>query len=446
MIRLRQHIIPAIKQKIAEFNLFEDDTVNDDGETFEIRSQRITTRLYIVLIIVCVTILTFYLSLVPVLRVETVKDPSSGQFIDLQYRFPFSLQCACSSISIPYHIFLTIETQYHQMCSSDLVSETMLYLLGINSLLPRDNNLNYGRSAGSRFRLLDELCTQAQRTVNSSLQRFLEQTMVTAQVISRDLFELQTNSSVDNWKKTTVNSFIRTLDVIRAMEHGNHLAFADINARFDLNVSTYQFLLYSSIYYDGCNCMLSASCHVPMYVYSIWDQSPVFDAMDISNFFHGCSTIEGLFKSTLECFYNQTCMDAVNSLTLLPRYQDFYPVNFTALNATRNLPNETIESVVNRLFVDAWLTSSSFDSYYAVCDPSVCTYEYTTRRDFVYLITKIIGIVGGLTTGLKILLSIALRSATKVSICCCPFSSFEIDQLPKFSIKQKQILIIFARR
>ena len=125
----------------------------------------------------------------------------------------------------------------------------------------------------------------------------------------------------------------------------------------------------------------------------------------------GCFQVEAFLNSTLECFYNQTCMDRVNAMVnaWLP-----WRRNFTALNATRNLPNDSIYSVVSKLFVEKWSSSKSFTNYYRVCAPQSCSYEYNGRRGLILLITAAISIFGGLSTGLKIIFRVLLWFMRKV--------------------------------
>jgi hypothetical protein len=283
----------------------------------------------------------------------------------------------------------------------------------------------FGRHAGSQFHLLKGLCTEAKETITNSLEQFLNQTLITTQVIPKETFELQANAFIVEWKKLTSNTFNRTLQLIRATQYGNHLVASDLNSFFDVNVMSNTFTLNSSIYYDECNCMLSSSCHSPMRLYSTWDRTPRYK-FDISSFFVGCFRLDALLKSTLECFYNQTCMDNVNTAIQPPSLA----FNFTALNATDNLPNETIDSVASNLFVHKWSESISFDNYFTFCAPQSCTYEYTSRRNVILLITAVIGIFGSLPALLKNIFVIFLWLMTKVRYSLIAFF-FVMDTSPK---------------
>jgi hypothetical protein len=399
-----------LKRILIELNLFKTSS-NDNNDQSQIRYQIIATRLYICLLAVSFVILTIYLALTPQTYVETINDPTPAKFSDLHSLYPLSLQCPCSSISIPYDVFLIIEPHYHQMCSSVLVSlNWFLALRRAFGLQFHSGDPNeYTRNAASQFPLLKKLCIEAKDTITNSLEQFLNQTLITTQVIPKEIFESQATAFIVEWKKLTTSTFNRTLQLIRAAYSGNHLTASYFNAFFDVNTRSNRFTLNSSIYYDECNCMISSSCHSPLHVYTVL-LGDLCEPFDVSSFFAGCFRVEALLKSTLECFYNQTCMDKIDDATQPPSIR----YNFSALNITDNLPNETIESVVRNLFVDKWSENISFDNYFTICAPQSCTYEHTRRRNLVLLIMAVIGIFGGLQTLLKNIFVVFLWLITKV--------------------------------
>ncbi|CAF4320292.1 unnamed protein product, partial [Rotaria sordida] len=63
--------------------------------------------------------------------------------------------------------------------------------------------------------------------------------------------------------------------------------------------------------------------------------------------------------------------------------------------------------------IDSWTSNISFSSYYNICSPSSCTYEYISRNNLFFVITTILGIFSGLSLGLKLLTLIILRFIEK---------------------------------
>ncbi|CAF1102361.1 unnamed protein product [Didymodactylos carnosus] len=54
--------------------------------------------------------------------------------------------------------------------------------------------------------------------------------------------------------------------------------------------------------------------------------------------------------------------------------------------------------------VEEWNSNASFSSYYKQCAPQECTYTYSGHNNVVYIVTTIIGLVGGLTKVLQVII------------------------------------------
>ena len=112
--------------------------------------------------------------------------------------------------------------------------------------------------------------------------------------------------------------------------------------------------------------------------------------------------MESLLQSTLECFYDQRCIDELQSYI-----SPSSPNNVTALNAsllTKYSVNSTIRQLVDNLMIEKWNTHSIFESYYNQCQPTYCTYSFVKRNDLIYIVTTLFGIAGGLTTVLNVII------------------------------------------
>ncbi|CAF1033314.1 unnamed protein product [Rotaria sordida] len=330
------------------------------------------------------------------LQQKTIHQPSEFQFKELDKIYSSNLYCPCSTVSMNYSTFMTIEPYFHQVCSSDLISDAWInYLSGsslMNDFLPI---FNYETSGVFHFQLLSMLCQHAQQTVNISIKTFLQTQFLSSQVISQNQFEAKINSSINDWKSRTIEQFLQTIKIFQVVSHGNQLMSEQFRY-FVNNIDSNYTKIYLDVQeYFNCSCTLSSSCLIPM----------------VPNFFLGCSQIEGLMKSTLECFYNLSCMIEIDRDLIFSLGSSF---NFSNLNENLNPPNETIESILNKLMIDSWTWNISFSSYYNTGSPSSCTYEYISRNDLFFIITTILGIFGGLSLGLKLLTLIILRFIEKI--------------------------------
>ncbi|CAF1195437.1 unnamed protein product [Adineta steineri] len=394
----------TVQKKLIELNIFKHSSNTDQQTKF----QRYGTRLYIFLLIGSMIIITIYVFLQKSIQSKTISYPTESQFTQLQEKYSQSLSCPCSSVSIPYLNFTTIQPQYHQLCQSDLISEGWIHYMkeSIN-----ENNMyyfDYRIISTNYFQLLSIFCEQAKETIDNALEIFLRTEFVSSQALAKESFQNQIDSSIEDWKLTTTNTFKRTIQLIQGIYQGNQLISSIHTGNFlvDKNLEVY----VSPETSLGCNCILNSSCYSTVELYRTFEDKGYFaDPYPVPNFLYGCYPTQSLFISTLECFYNLSCM-----LTIDNDLGSLVPFNFSALNQNLNQPNETIEEILNRLMVDKWLPTVSFSSYYEKCLPKSCTYQYDGRNNIFISITTIISIFGGLSLALKLLIMISLEFINKI--------------------------------
>ena len=115
----------------------------------------------------------------------------------------------------------------------------------------------------------------------------------------------------------------------------------------------------------------------------------------------GCSIIKQVFASSLQCFFEQSCLDTISNLILST---SVYPLNATAMNhSIESQYNVTtkVQEIVENLMIEKWNNRTSFELYFKQCNPQTCKYTYNKQADIRYMITIIIGLIGGLTTLLR---------------------------------------------
>ena len=123
--------------------------------------------------------------------------------------------------------------------------------------------------------------------------------------------------------------------------------------------------------YEGCNCGLSWKC-----------------TQSSREMMTGCYPIEALLQATLQCFYDQQCIDANGT---------FPPLDVHTLDGSQFHVNTTIESMLNHLMVEKYSTEISYERYYNHCAPSSCSYTHADHRGTIDVITSLIRLYGGLT-------------------------------------------------
>ncbi|CAF0796397.1 unnamed protein product [Didymodactylos carnosus] len=374
------------------------------------------TRLYIVILIVSLLITTLYLSLGEELHRETALNPSESQYNHLQQTYPNSLICPCTSLSMSHQTFISIEPVYHQVCLSDFVSSAWIDFLAARQynlfLFIYDKRYN----VNTQFRLLSTLCENAQQTVNDSLRLFLQTQFVSSQVIAQEIFHSQINSLIEDWQVNTISRFQLGIQLVRATNQGNKIMndFYNFNLQVDPTSGQVNVIPMN---YSNCSCALYDVCSEVMPIFQNTEGPFVIERYRIRDFFTGCFPLEALLQSTLECLYNQTCVDDIQ-IPVIPLLYNDTLFNISALNITGQGPNEmieTVESMVSRLMINSWLRNISFTSYYNACAPTLCTFQYESRRQTLFVVLTVISVLSGLTTGLKILTLISVRFAEKMA-------------------------------
>ena len=62
----------------------------------------------------------------------------------------------------------------------------------------------------------------------------------------------------------------------------------------------------------------------------------------------------------------------------------------------------SVGDLLDEMMVDRWNRSAVYERYYAGCRPKECIYTVRARNDVIYIVTTVIGLIGGLTTALKV--------------------------------------------
>ncbi|CAF0751207.1 unnamed protein product [Adineta steineri] len=78
--------------------------------------------------------------------------------------------------------------------------------------------------------------------------------------------------------------------------------------------------------------------------------------------------------------------------------------------------NATIGELIDNLFIEKWSTEMNYSSYFHECSPLYCSYTYIQKKSsFIYTITILLGLQGGLSIVLTWLCPKIVRIASKVN-------------------------------
>ena len=383
-----------MKNFCQSLNLFASVPPTTDED--QLRNQKLSTRLFIVLLILSLTILLLYNSVATVNKTVTIKNPTIDEYLQLYARYPQTLTCPCTHISIKYEMIVTVEFSLHQVCTSDFVTNDWIdYLILVASGIKVHYD-DFRRTAMYLFQGLRALCDIMNKTISVNLNRFYSGEYVSAFVTPSEQFRSLVEASIDRFRITTIDSFSLALFLIRYTTQSNAILSA-IQTHHYLYVPYANKSIVSSPHiYGNCSCASTAVCSRPSAIKDYPDSRVKFT---VPGFYVGCYVIESLLQSTFECFYNQSCIDRIKSFCGPP------DIKSTALNSSlpsRYFMNSTIHDLVNNLMIEGWYFSENYRHHYAECQPTECSYTYTAKNDVLYIVTALIGLLGGLMKILNI--------------------------------------------
>lgn len=354
-------------KKFITLNLFESDDTSEDS----IYQQRISTHIYIITLILGI----FILLIISSIRIETslieVKNPSLSTYSKLlALDKSNTLKCPCTEILPTYGDFVQITPYYHQVCSSDLIS---LYWISFLFDMIKSSTLYallFERTANNNFQVLRELCQSSQSTVNDSLAAFYSTQLISAQLLSEQLLNAETNASINDFQLNLRQKFHSSLSFIRTFTMTNTLITA-INTAYSIIVFNFNGVLvwgptgqwYMQSDQSYCECSVTPTCHLRVEkgdseqvtgITYIQDNNIQF----VSDWYVACWPIESLLLSSLTAFYNQSALDFITDTT---RFMALIPLNSVHSNI-----NTTIDDLVNKLFIEKWVTNISYVIFQSV--------------------------------------------------------------------------------
>ena len=340
-------------------------------------------------------ILLLYTSLITITQIINVEKPTFKQYSHLYSKYSQTLTCPCTHISVNYGKFLHIQYTLHQICSSIFITDNWIShndAVFINLYINNDPRMTVSYA----FQGLSAFCELVKNTIYNSLIQFNSTEYITASVASLELFDSQTQSFINQFRSSTTNSFLLSLNMTRKITQGNAFLSGQLT-NYNLKITDdNNRVTATTIEYSGCNCHLSNTCIKQLTLYDSVNNNTFFD---VPGLFTGCYVIEALLQSNLQCFYEQTCIDKLQTYL-----SNASAVNATALGSSllrQYFPNTTIENILYQLMIEEWNSTRLYHQYYNECQPKQCSYTIERRKSIVYIISKMFGIVGGLITILR---------------------------------------------
>ncbi|UJR29678.1 hypothetical protein I4U23_017226 [Adineta vaga] len=423
--------IRKFAQKTKQLNLFKD---HGDRTEAVIMQQKIITRVYLILLTGSLLVLLLFTSLSTQTTSITISNPSLIVYKDLQMLYSNTLNCPCSTMAIPYRTFIKLSPIFHQVCSSDIISESLIAIM--TSISTQVISIDWLNQAGSQFQLLSDLCQMANKTIDNAINNFIIQFFVTSNVLNENEFDTQLNVTLNQFIQSTNIYFSLVVNTIRLLMQVDQpymgvkgsVQMIDTNLIIDtiINETNGQQPIKLKFSLTGtrdinttsvnCICATNSHCQSPIAIYNVdmkSDESYNFNiAYVVPGFIQGCFAIDSLLLSTLECFYsNSDCLSIIKShiksayiqTTVYPSSFDIRPLIYNP-KLNRFTPNTSIEMIVKDMMIEKWNTSISYKSYYEFCAPNYCTYSFTIRaKNTIGVMITLLSMIGGLTVSLRLI-------------------------------------------
>ena len=317
-------------------------------------------------------------------------------YLRLYATYPRTLSCDCKQISITNAKFLQVEFILHEICKSVFITQDWIDYLQLGRPIGTLSPSDFRSNGQALFQILHAFCDLGNKTLVNSLTEFYSSQLISSSVMPEVLFHVQIQSRISQFISSTTTAFLISLSLIRQTTQSNALFCASLSnyhvALLGTTINT------SPAVYGNCSCATSAKCTRPSQISNGSNSTVLFI---VPSMYAGCYPVEALLQSDLRCFYNQTCISEVQSyFTAAP------PMNVTALDPSllvQFMMNSTMEDVVDKLMVEKWIPSITYADYYNACEPLKCSYTHETKNSVIYIITTVIGLIGGLITVLKLI-------------------------------------------
>jgi hypothetical protein len=301
---------------LTQLNLF--NTYSTNAAT--IRREIITTRIYLVLLLSIFSVLVVYSAQKQLQNTVQVNNPSIKDYEYLIATYPDTLSCPCSEIAVPYSYFLTLTPIFHQVCSSDFVSDRWLSVLyrKVPSLY---DPLDLRAIGHAQFELLRTLCESSKETIDSAFRTtFASESLISGRgmVLDSQSVQIQANAFAQNFIAKIAGEQQRIYRIFSAFIDGNFLWSALGTNAIPSFGETGQIVASGRDYQISsrtCECEADYTCTVALF-YEVAPSdalqnplSPLIGlgfAFGIPEFRTGCSPFGTLLKSTLKSVAGQS--------------------------------------------------------------------------------------------------------------------------------------------
>jgi hypothetical protein len=253
-------------------------------------------------------------------------------------------------------------------------------------------------------------------SIEQNIAFFYLNTLLSPQLLSESVLRSQIQASIDQFQLTAPNTFKAQLRLVEQMTINNRLQSGlQTNSVYEYQ-NTPSGVVIDALTIDikqvdgsWCSCETDYCINAFSRIFNIFGAKTPFVFGNIQwvipGMSAGCLPVTSILSSTLKCFYDETCLNKLISYFSTNE-------NFTALTLieqSQYSPNSTVQSMVDKLMLEDLMRNISYDNYYSQCAPKSCTYSKVSRHNFVFILTKLIYLLAGLTLILRLVIPPSIR-------------------------------------
>ncbi|UJR18428.1 hypothetical protein I4U23_005333 [Adineta vaga] len=415
-------------EKICNYNIFmrEENEYNDDNDeqndpAIILKQQKYATWLYVLLLIGSLYILSLATLMTSNSRIIHTDKISVDSFAELYHKYSDTLSCPCSTISIPLKNFVSSTINYHPVCSSHFISQQWIEELYFEDASKYGTG-DFRSTASSQFQLLSTFCLISQDVISQRLEDLYHDEFIYNDLLLETQVQQKVNATVEFFKNNASSQITLFLNYLRTTIQANVLISAlNTNLLFMLDkyiVGDTKFhsneISYTEKKFDGSTTEVILGCSNSnptslVGFLSIFNDSqykirqkwtkPSSNESLVNGFYTACTPLEAILQSTLDCLYDMKCLELLSI-----KFPNINRTFLKPLDLNSKKENISVIDHLSNLFIDEWLiTEINYSKYFNECFPLICTYKISQSFHFSYVIILFMGLYGGLTIILRLI-------------------------------------------
>ncbi len=281
------------------------------------RREQKTTRLYILLLSTTFAFLFFYTAFTKQTKIYNVQYPTKATYEHLLVKYADTIQCPCSSIAIPYQEFISVNVNYHPICSSEFISDSFIAQL----FAFRDVNLYRGdfmQMSGPYFAGLSKLCLLSKIIFSRSLANVQANLFVNDKLLSPDDFAMKSAAMEQLFVEEAAAAFEDGIQVVLEFTTTNQMLSVS-SVSYNLRIVSNENVQVEPGGFSNCSCLLNPStCSEEAGFYSYDSSTDSFTLLStVMGIQVTCYPLLSIMKSNLACWYSLDCYEKVRYKSLI---------------------------------------------------------------------------------------------------------------------------------